>query len=515
MRKRSWYPPRGRLAVFSLLFCAVTAALAAEIPTRSVALFKNGLGLFIRKGVVEPVNDYVHLEHPPSPTHGTLWFMTYEPGVTIEEAVALKSDDEREAAVLADLLRANLGAQVRIRSGQEVYEGKIIAFLPSQAEADGQGGTIIIRTDAGSLALSAHAIQSVEFAKDPATTLPIKDGERLLRLRLKSSKPTIKIGMTYLQKGVLWAPSYLVDISSEKKGKLLMSAVVFNEAEDLREADLYFVVGYPQFVYQNVSSPMAQDQSLAAFLSSLMYPSGPGAVGAAGNVATQRMRSEEFGGASYEVGGAPLPGEETEDLFFYEKKGVTLKKGEQGYYPVFSADVDCQHVYEWTVQTTSQSQVEEQVWHKLRLKNATPYPWTTAPAMVMKDQRALAQNTLDYTPKGGQVTLPITIAADIQARAEETEIKREREVDVFKNYRYDLVTVEGKLTMKNFKKEGAAMEVVKRLVGEITDPGGGRVTKTAQSLQGPNPTSIIKWAFELGPGEEKTLRYVYTVYVRS
>lgn len=510
-------PLQRPLSGLALLLCMISPSLAAEIPIRSVALFKNGLGFFMREGTVEPVNDYVHIEHPPSPTHGTLWFTAYDPGVAIEEVVALRRDGHKAAEVLADLIRANIGAKVKVRTSQEVYEGKIASLLPERpSEPSAGGATVVIETASGSVALPVHEVLSAEFAQSPATMVSVKGQERVLRLQLKSSKPKSRIGLAYLQKGVLWAPSYLVDISNDQKAKLLMSSVVFNEAEDLHEADLYFVVGYPQFVYQNVPSPMVQDQSLAAFLSSLIYPSAPGAVGAAGNVATQQIRRYEAdpGYGSYDVSGDPLPGEQLEDLFFYEKKGVTLKKGERGYYPVFSADVDYRNVYEWTVQTTSQSQRNEEVWHKLRLKNATPYPWTTAPAMIMKNGRALAQNTLDYTPKGGEVTLPITLATDIQARADETEIKRDREAKRFNNTHYDLVTVKGDLTLKNFKKTKADMEVIKHVTGEVQDAGGGQVTKKGWLLQAVNPSSLLKWTFTLKAGEEKTLHYVYSVYVR-
>ena len=61
------------------------------------------------------------------------------------------------------------------------------------------------------------------------------------------------------------------------------------------------------------------------------------------------------------------------------------------------------------------------VWHALELTNTTEQPWTTAPAMTMKDGRVLGQSTLTFTPPEGASRLRITQAVSIKAEQAELE----------------------------------------------------------------------------------------------
>ena len=48
--------------------------------------------------------------------------------------------------------------------------------------------------------------------------------------------------------------------------------------------------------------------------------------------------------------------------------------------------------------------------HKLRLTNNSKYPLTTAPALILRDGRVLAQGMMTYTATGADVDLAITTA---------------------------------------------------------------------------------------------------------
>jgi len=157
---------------------------------------------------------------------------------------------------------------------------------------------------------------------------------------------------------------------------------------------------------------------------------------------------------------------------------------------------------------------KEQVWHSLKLTNSTIYPWTTAPAMVVSGWKPLSQDILNYTPKTSQTNLKMTIATDIKTDRHEYETERKRDVKLY-HHSYDLVTVKGKLYVKNCKNKEVAVEIKKNLTGEVLEAShGGKVTKVAEGLQGVNYKSTISWEIPLKAGEEKEITYQYQVYVR-
>lgn len=75
--------------------------------------------------------------------------------------------------------------------------------------------------------------------------------------------------ITYLSPGLTWAPAYRIALGKESKLQLDQSATVINELEDLKDAELSFVSGFPNLEYIGVTSPLASGMTLQAFLQQL------------------------------------------------------------------------------------------------------------------------------------------------------------------------------------------------------------------------------------------------------
>jgi len=158
------------------------------------------------------------------------------------------------------------------------------------------------------------------------------------------------------------------------------------------------------------------------------------------------------------------------------------------------------------------------VWHALKLTNTTGKPWTTAPAVTMKNGRILGQDTIEYTPDQATTDLKITQALSISAEHNEYEIERQRGGTQFYGNNYDLVTVKGELAVTNYKDEPVTLEITKLLSGEVQKSAGDpQIVRLARGLRSVNPASRLVWKLEVKPGKEnlKKLEYVYQVYVRS
>lgn len=556
---------RAGLAVFlsATSLCLPMLAPSAEEPqlpvlttqTRIIAIFKNGLGFFMKEGEVALEDEWAVTQYVPSSALGSLWIGSPDEGVSVEEAVAFEQEIEKETQAISmqELLKANEGKKVTLVCGGKTVEGtvKLVAEDRLAGAADGAGydydrsysspspqpqsaTLVIVETEEGVVALNKGNVSRIDFPGTISMTLTTREKAKRIKFRLATEQRSARLSLSYLQKGITWIPSYLIDISDPGKTRITMKATVINDVEHLENVDVFFVVGYPNFAYADILSPMALEQSITQFIATL------GAAGTQseeyGRLANVMRQSASYAEARSEAippldyGYAAitgLPGASEEDLFLYHKTGVSLDRGQRAYYHVFSEEVEYEHVYEWKIPDTlmvdpsgyyrsDQDRTEkEHVWHSVKMANSSAYPWTTAPAFVVSGWKPLAQDVLDYTPRGASTNLRLTVATDITIDRRENEVDRERQVTLYRRS-YDLVTVRGELHIENHKSKDVVMEISKRLTGDVSEVShGGRVQKTAEGLRGVNQSSVISWRVPIGAGEETDLVYEYTVFISN
>jgi hypothetical protein len=374
-------------------------------------------------------------------------------------------------------------------------------------------------------------------SKDISTTLLIDEPRVQLEATFGNPAPGDWLSVSYLAKGITWAPSYLIDITDPKQARLSAKAEVINEAEDLEGTHVDLVTGFPNLEFADVPSPMSMRTDLAQFLQSLASgrPTAELSV-LTQNVAYAPQQWSGRGGGG--MGGAgpsgPMPGygsaaagQQAEDLFLYPLENVTLKKNEVGYYPLFTENVPYTGFYEWKIpdyvnaegyyapQRPDQGPQPETVWHSIRLTNTMAMPWTSAPAQLMKDGQIIGQDTLTYTAPSADTTVRITRAAGLKAEQKEIEVKREREALVLYGDQFDRVTIQGTLAATNYMKERISLEITKDLSGDMeeTTPAAQDVT-LARGLKAMNPVHELTWKIELKPGENVEVTYTYQALIR-
>jgi len=455
---------------------------------------------------------------------------------------------ETEAITLQELLKANIGKKARI-TANKVIEG-IIKSVPdnrlpfqegiqlssqfrTQRIQPQQAIIAIISTKEGDVAINRNSIYGIEFPGNYSAKILSKGKAKRIKFKMTTQKNKAKLSLSYLQKGISWIPSYLVNIEDPKKARITMKATLINDIEDLENVDAFFVVGYPNFIYADILSPMALDQALDQFVTSL--ESGGRQRGEYSRLANV-MRQSVSAGYMDQSRPQPLdqgydaikgvPGASEEDLFLYHKKGIHLRNGERAYYHIFSGIVDYKHIYEWNVpdtinvdprgyqQSGQQPKEKEQVWHSIKLTNSTDYPWTTAPALTISGWKPLAQDIINYTPKTTKTNLKLTVATDIKTNRNEYETERQRDVRLYRSS-YDLVTVKGELYIKNAKSKDVTMEIKKKVTGEVLEVSHkGKIDKVAEGLRGVNFNSFISWEIPVKAGEEIEVTYTYKIYIR-
>ncbi len=494
------------------------AAIMIPTPTRVVAasLFKNGFALVSRRLAVTGTSTTV--AEIPQAALGTFWITTTgdlkigELVTTIEE-----STEKFTPGSFEEFLRLNLGREVSIQTmNMGEQKGKLLNVTPE---------TILLEKPEGTFMINRGEIRSVLVGKEGITTGSRTKQQRVMRFKTSGSGEIVMFG---LERGLTWAPAYAFDMVNEKQLTLTAKATVLNDLDALNNTDLRFVTGFPNVPWATAQEPLLSGQSVDQFTNFLASVGIPDAafrgrrdtLGGQGGAMSNAQGG--FGGG-FEVNTGS--GEQSEDLFFYKRGGVTLKKGDRAYYVLFEAKSDYSHLYTVDLEDGVQDNVRYvgtkpgpiDVWHSLKLKNTSGQPLTTAPGTVFKDGQILGQDTVMYTPTGAEFMVKMSKALDIRVEAQEEEIKRERvHLQTPRGNVYDLVTLKGTISLRSFKGESVDLRIQKVLTGEVAESTGTpKVIKLAKGLIEINPRSQLTWTPSLEAGKTMEITYTYKVYVNS
>ncbi len=125
-----------KMLVMLLIFSSICFAIKAGLPelkprTKTIAVFKNGLGFFIKEGKVTLKDGWAQTELVPRASLGSMWIASLDQAVTLDEVISYKEqiNTNIEAITVAELIRANIGEKVMIRYGNNTVEG-IIKSVP-------------------------------------------------------------------------------------------------------------------------------------------------------------------------------------------------------------------------------------------------------------------------------------------------------------------------------------------------------------------------------------------------
>jgi hypothetical protein len=118
------------------------------------------------------------------------------------------------------------------------------------------------------------------------------------------------------------------------------------------------------------------------------------------------------------------------------------------------------------------------VQHKIRLTNNSKVPLTTAPALLIRDGKVLAQGLMTYAAPGSKVDLPVTTAIDFQVKKSDKEIKRKPNAMEENGNHYTEIDFEGKVTIISHSARPAELEVTRWVLGAASSAGqDGKVDK--------------------------------------
>ncbi|MBN2025040.1 MAG: hypothetical protein JW809_19845 [Pirellulales bacterium] len=223
MRWRRWL---GLVALISVAVLANLPGAAAddeENPhvwkprTRSVAVFKNGLGFFMCDGTVALRDGWCVAEKIPPAAFGTLAIYAQDEKQMVDvvgtgpgEVVEFDGRDApKDAAAKRARLEAarNLNVQLSYRhKGQDrTAAGRLVSVGPDFA---------VLEDDANSFAVSLAGLKKMQILDLPPRIHVADEARRDTR--------EVGLGMAYLRKGITWIPEYTLKVLDDETAELTL-----------------------------------------------------------------------------------------------------------------------------------------------------------------------------------------------------------------------------------------------------------------------------------------------------
>jgi hypothetical protein len=547
---------RGLWLVLAWAVVSVAGA-GEETPVKSaivsVGLFKNGLAVVRREVKIPGPGTYL-IEDAPEPVHGTWWVQS---DIPVETRVTMREVSETvRAGAPIDLQNGLVGKQVTIhfREGQiPPATGKVEAvaqpkdqntwdrtyqrpdyywggyYRPDGQPMQPQGRFLILQTETGRILADTAMIAYLKVdAKDEITTKR-REPVLLITAGKEADKPTT-VTLTYLTKGLAWAPSYRLDIGDPKTLSIEQTAVIKNELADIENAEVQLISGFPSMQFAHVTSPLSLRTNWTAFFTQLNTRIAEGHA-AGGNAVMQQALVNNRPDAGGGVDMAATPTGEGVDLHYQPIGSRTLKEGDAMSLFIAKEKAEYERIVEWSIPDTRDEnggfiqdwqrqqdpeKYRDAAWDAVRFKNPFKFPMTTGAAMVVAGPRFNGQQMSYWVNAGEETSVRVTKALSIRTRQTEREEEGQRDLVFIGGRQFRKATVAGELAVNNHRQEDVKLVIRRCFSGEMVSADGEpKKTLREEGAYSVNARNELNWTLPLKPGEAKTLKYRYTVLVHN
>lgn len=477
-----------------VLLCAgIASPEAFKTEVKSVAVFKDNYGFFLREGQARLEKSWCMTDYIPPAIRGSFYIFGKDPQTAIDTVITTQHNrlEFNDTAELKSILETKVGLTLRITTAQKTVVGKLVHVLEDM---------ILLSGDAETLAVRYDEMKTVEYVGYP------------MKIMVVGTDPnaTVSLGIGYLRAGIQWFPTYLLDLLDESHAFLTLRGTVVNGAEALKDCNVYLVVGVPNFLEKGnldelTLNRLAEAEGYAAErdrnamrAAQVMAPNAPAAPGVAGGAYGGYLGATPVVGAM--VG---LAGQEMAELFFYQKQKLSLEPGEVAMVTVFTGTVEYESLFDWD------ADAEDVVWRILQIKNSLQTPLTTGPAMAMRNGQPVGQDQITYTAPGATSDFLLTVAGGFTTFDTERELER-GEPQNLQGILVTKVKTAGELEVTNYTDKDAKVRITKRVFGRVTEQSdGGEILGTTVGQQRFNPLSTMRWVLTIPAGQSKKVTYTY------
>lgn len=469
--------------------------LAFSTELKTLVVFKEGFGFYVREGNAQLEGGWATTNLVPRAIRGTLWVYPTSKDDRVDTVVMTADNriDFDKPEQLQGILKDKTGLTLSIQTEGRTVVGELSSLLPNMMLLKDPSKNYI----------------ALEYAKVESITLvgyPVR-----VKLNTKQPNAVAGIGMAYVQEGVRWEPSYLMELLPNKQARLTLRGTLLNLDEELKNTDVVFVVGAPL-----IANRGQMDNFLLNFMGGLGgggFGRGGGGFGAQAPGAPEANRPNaafkdsmiSSDPSSNEFSSGSLPTAESGELHYYNKTGLRLRPGDRAMATIFEATMPVSTSYEWNADG-------EDVYYLLNIKNTSKQPLTTGSVFVVEDQRPVGQQLLKYTPSGGTGELRMAAGIGLRVKKQEVEGKRGDPMKIGEA-QYLPITLNGTLTIENFKSEAVEVKVRRSASGKVLEiKNGGVLEYTSVNPGDPNASNVMEWKVSVPAGQKVELGYSFETY---
>ena len=558
----------------------VSGNALANMPVKEVTVFKDGHAFVLHEGIMPTDADgNVVLDYLPAPIVGTFWSYSAQTGAKLTGVVSGKRivSLDKTALTIPELIRANIGARVRIaEAGLNAYECVIYEIPtrssqelcrtspPSSPPALSQPGNIVLlKYEGGIKAVPIDHIRELTFLEEPKATLGHEEFRNIMTLKLdwgrREPAKTASVGMVYVQRGIRWIPSYRIDIDGKGQAVVKLQATIVNELADIENVKAHLVIGVPKFAFEDTPDPISLQQTVAQ-LSNHFQRDSQTAYAFSNMIMSQsaspvRYAEPPRNTGTMDLGPDVAESSKNEDLYVFTLENVTLKKGQRMVVPVAEYKLKYRDVFVLDLPFGPPPEVRQRlnneqtaqlarlyhapkVMHKIRLDNDADCPLTTAPALILRQGRIIGQSMTTYTAVGASSDIELTVAVDISVERLDVETERVNDAAKWDGHTYARSNLTGTITLTNHRPGSVDLEVRRSVLGNIDSADnegqieqlgrqeGGWMTTDAYPFwwgwyNWPywwyrfNSVGRVNWELKLEPEQKIELEYKYHYFWRT
>ena len=482
----------------------------ASMPVKEITIFKDGHAFVLHEGEMPTdTNGNVAIDYLPKPIMGTFWAYSADARAKLTGVISDKRvvPVKRTALTIPEIIEGNIGARVRItEAGLAAYQTTILG-VPSRSSEElrrtdppgdseklpQQGSIVLLKFEGGVKAIPISRIQEVTFLDEPRLQLAGSEFRDMMKLKLdwgtRESGQTASVGMVYVQRRVRWIPNYRVDIDGRGNAVVKLQATIINELTDVEDVNAHLVIGVPRFAFENTPDPISLQETVVQ-LSTHFRSDSQTAYAFSNMIMTQqaamptRQAEVPRGSDVIDLGPNVASSDRNEDLFIFTFEHLTLKKGQRMVVPVAEYTLEYQDVFvldlpfgpppEVRHNFNSEQQAKlaqlyysPKVMHKIRLANSAKCPLTTAPALILRQGRIVAQGMMTYTAVGASSDLELTSAVDIVVEKLDEETERIPEAAKWDGYTYARSNLTGTIRLTNRRADTVDLEIRRSVLGHI------------------------------------------------
>jgi hypothetical protein len=557
----------------------VSEGAIANMPVKEITVFKDGHAFVLHEGKMQAgPSGNVTIDYLPRPIIGTFWAYSADAGAKLTGVISHKRvvPVKRTALTIPELIEGNVGAKVRItEAGLAAYETTILGIPTRSTEELGnsdppgspeklpqRGDIVLLKFEGGVKAVPISRIQEVTFLDEPGLEVAGEQFRDLMTLKLdwgrRKPERDVDVGMVYVQRGIRWIPNYRIDIDGKGNATIKLQATIVNELTDVEDVKAHLVIGVPKFAFANTVDPISLQQTVAQ-LSRHFRPDSQSAFAFSNAIMTQaempvrRVNVPDSGG-TLDLGPEVAGSGKNEDLYIFTLEHVTLKKGQRMVVPIAEYELKYRDVFvldlpfgpppevRHNLNSEQQAQLARlfhspKVMHKIRLDNDAECPLTTAPAMILRQGRIIAQGMITYTAVGASSDLELTAAVDISVEKLDKETERIPNAVKWDNYSYARSNLTGTINLTNRRSDTVSLEIRRSVLGQIDSAGhegsiehlgrheGGWMDPGSRPFWWSwynwpywwyhfNAVGRVTWECELKPGKEIELEYKWHYFWR-